>query len=85
MEKNIADQLNKAFEAYRTASIERDNAKKELKQKVAKMNFQFFQKSIEVYKAFLPQSCTNAGKYNKKSHFCRLSIMKESHRSSNNR
>ncbi|XP_063070122.1 TRAF family member-associated NF-kappa-B activator isoform X1 [Engraulis encrasicolus] len=33
MEKNIADQLNKAFEAYRTASIERDNAKKELKQK----------------------------------------------------
>ncbi|XP_041927453.1 TRAF family member-associated NF-kappa-B activator isoform X1 [Alosa alosa] len=33
MEKNIADQLNKAFEAYRTASIERDNAKRELKQK----------------------------------------------------
>lgn len=35
MEKNIADQLNKAFDAYRTASIERDNAKKELQQKVA--------------------------------------------------
>ncbi|XP_062389987.1 TRAF family member-associated NF-kappa-B activator isoform X2 [Sardina pilchardus] len=33
MDKNIADQLNKAFEAYRTASIERDNAKRELKQK----------------------------------------------------
>lgn len=33
MEKGIAEQLNKAFEAYRTASIERDNAKRELKQK----------------------------------------------------
>lgn len=39
MEKNIADQLNKAFEAYRTASIERDNAKKELKQKVVHRKF----------------------------------------------
>ncbi|XP_024863437.1 TRAF family member-associated NF-kappa-B activator isoform X2 [Kryptolebias marmoratus] len=31
MEKNIGDQLNKAFEAYRQASIEKDNAQKELK------------------------------------------------------
>ncbi|XP_056144978.1 TRAF family member-associated NF-kappa-B activator isoform X2 [Lampris incognitus] len=32
MERNIGDQLNKAFEAYRQASIEKDNAKKELQQ-----------------------------------------------------
>ncbi|XP_070400532.1 TRAF family member-associated NF-kappa-B activator isoform X7 [Nothobranchius furzeri] len=30
MERNIGDQLNKAFEAYRKVSIEKDNAKKEL-------------------------------------------------------
>ncbi|KAF3694904.1 TRAF family member-associated NF-kappa-B activator TRAF-interacting protein [Channa argus] len=30
MERNIADQLNKAFEAYRQVSIEKDNARKEL-------------------------------------------------------
>lgn len=34
MERNIGDQLNKAYEAYRQASIERDNAKKELQQMV---------------------------------------------------
>ncbi|KAM3861960.1 TRAF family member-associated NF-kappa-B activator [Diretmus argenteus] len=33
MERNIGDQLNKAFEAYRQASIEKDNAKKELQQR----------------------------------------------------
>ncbi|XP_028847261.1 TRAF family member-associated NF-kappa-B activator [Denticeps clupeoides] len=32
MDKNMADQLNKAFDAYRAASIERDSVKKELKQ-----------------------------------------------------
>uniref|UniRef100_A0AAZ3RDP0 Tbk1/Ikki binding domain-containing protein n=1 Tax=Oncorhynchus tshawytscha TaxID=74940 RepID=A0AAZ3RDP0_ONCTS len=32
MERNIGDQLNKAYEAYRQASIERDSAKKELQQ-----------------------------------------------------
>ncbi|XP_054471190.1 TRAF family member-associated NF-kappa-B activator [Anoplopoma fimbria] len=32
MERNIGDQLNKAFEAYRQVSIEKDNAKKELEQ-----------------------------------------------------
>ncbi|RVE58049.1 hypothetical protein OJAV_G00205330 [Oryzias javanicus] len=31
MERNIGDQLNKAFEAYRQVSIEKDNAKEELK------------------------------------------------------
>ncbi|XP_015225910.1 PREDICTED: TRAF family member-associated NF-kappa-B activator [Cyprinodon variegatus] len=31
MERNIGDQLNKAFEAYRQVSIEKDNAQKELK------------------------------------------------------
>lgn len=34
MERNIADQLNKAFEAYRQASIEKDMAKKKLQQMV---------------------------------------------------
>ncbi|XP_072541832.1 TRAF family member-associated NF-kappa-B activator [Salminus brasiliensis] len=33
MDRNISDQLNKAYEAYRNASIEKDNAKKELLQK----------------------------------------------------
>ncbi|XP_066497104.1 TRAF family member-associated NF-kappa-B activator isoform X2 [Hoplias malabaricus] len=33
MERNIGDQLNKAYEAYRNVSIEKDNAKKELQQK----------------------------------------------------
>lgn len=32
MERNIGDQLNRAFEAYRQVSIEKDNAKKELQQ-----------------------------------------------------
>ncbi|XP_077437071.1 TRAF family member-associated NF-kappa-B activator isoform X2 [Vanacampus margaritifer] len=32
MEWNVGDQLNKAFEAYRQVSIEKDNAKKELQQ-----------------------------------------------------
>ncbi|CAJ1079301.1 TRAF family member-associated NF-kappa-B activator isoform X1 [Xyrichtys novacula] len=32
MERNIGDQLNKAFEAYRQVSIEKDNAKRELQQ-----------------------------------------------------
>ncbi|XP_029348868.1 TRAF family member-associated NF-kappa-B activator isoform X2 [Echeneis naucrates] len=32
MERNIGDQLNKAFEAYRQVSIEKDNAKKELQE-----------------------------------------------------
>ncbi len=34
MERNIGEQLNKAFEAYRQVSIEKDNAKKELQQMV---------------------------------------------------
>ena len=34
MERNISDQLNKAYEAYRNVSIEKDNVKKELQQKV---------------------------------------------------
>lgn len=33
MDRNISDQLNKAFEAYRNASIEKDLAKKELQHK----------------------------------------------------
>ncbi|XP_064861532.1 LOW QUALITY PROTEIN: TRAF family member-associated NF-kappa-B activator-like [Oncorhynchus nerka] len=49
MERNIGDQLNKAYEAYRQASIERDSAKKELQQ--MKVNYerhtQELQKQIE--------------------------------------
>ncbi|XP_052004035.1 TRAF family member-associated NF-kappa-B activator-like isoform X2 [Xyrauchen texanus] len=33
MDRNISEQLNKAFEAYRNASIEKDNARKELQHK----------------------------------------------------
>lgn len=40
MERNIGDQLNKAFEAYRQVSIEKDIAKKEL-QKVVIMKSNF--------------------------------------------
>lgn len=36
MERNIGDQLNKAFEAYRQVSIEKENAKKQLQQMVKK-------------------------------------------------
>ncbi|KAM6934188.1 LOW QUALITY PROTEIN: TRAF family member-associated NF-kappa-B activator [Xenentodon cancila] len=49
MERNIADQLNKAFDAYRQVSIEKDNAKKEL-QKMTEYYEQYtqeLQKQIE--------------------------------------
>ncbi|CAM9106560.1 unnamed protein product, partial [Lampetra planeri] len=45
MERNIGDQLNKAFEAYRQVSIEKDNAKKELQQMV--MTYQRFSMPIQ--------------------------------------
>lgn len=41
MERNIGDQLNKAFEAYRQVSIEKDIAKKEL-QKIVTTEKSFF-------------------------------------------
>ncbi|KAM4608614.1 TRAF family member-associated NF-kappa-B activator isoform 1-T2 [Polymixia lowei] len=49
MERNIGDQLNKAFEAYRQASIEKDNAKQELQQMTDyyKRHTQKLQKQIE--------------------------------------
>ncbi|XP_060910342.1 TRAF family member-associated NF-kappa-B activator [Labrus mixtus] len=49
MERNIGDQLNKAFEAYRQVSIEKDNAKKELQQMAEKYEryTQKLQKQIE--------------------------------------
>lgn len=34
MDRNIAEQLNKAYEAFRQACMDRDSAVKELKQKV---------------------------------------------------
>ncbi|KAM9850735.1 TRAF family member-associated NF-kappa-B activator [Aulostomus maculatus] len=49
MERNIGDQLNKAFEAYRQVSIEKDNAKKELQQMTEyyERHTQKLQKQIE--------------------------------------
>ncbi|XP_041700339.1 TRAF family member-associated NF-kappa-B activator [Coregonus clupeaformis] len=49
MERNIGDQLNKAFEAYRQASIERDSAKRELQQtnEYYERHTQKLQKQIE--------------------------------------
>lgn len=41
MERNIGDQLNKAFEAYRQVSIEKDNAQKELQKMVSKCLFKW--------------------------------------------
>ncbi|XP_064868408.1 TRAF family member-associated NF-kappa-B activator-like isoform X2 [Oncorhynchus nerka] len=49
MERNIGDQLNKAFEAYRQASIERDSAKRELQKtnEYYQRHTQKLQKQIE--------------------------------------
>ncbi|KAF7668813.1 hypothetical protein LDENG_00285800 [Lucifuga dentata] len=49
MERNIADQLNKAFEAYRQVSIEKDNTEKQLQQvtEYYKRYTQKLQKQIE--------------------------------------
>ncbi|KAM4560922.1 TRAF family member-associated NF-kappa-B activator isoform 1-T3 [Fundulus diaphanus] len=46
MERNIGDQLNKAFEAYRQVSIEKDNAQKEL-QKMKEHYEQYTQELIK--------------------------------------
>ncbi|KAG7466906.1 hypothetical protein MATL_G00147320 [Megalops atlanticus] len=45
MERNIGDQLNKAFEAYRQASIEKDSAEKELQQKTE--YYQWYTQQLE--------------------------------------
>ncbi|XP_047457874.1 TRAF family member-associated NF-kappa-B activator [Mugil cephalus] len=49
MERNIGDQLNKAFEAYRQVSIEKDNAEKQLQQRTEfyERHTQKLQKQIE--------------------------------------
>lgn len=44
MDRTISEQLNKAFEAYRNASIEKDLARKELQHKVPFVNYRFHQK-----------------------------------------
>ncbi|XP_047225819.1 TRAF family member-associated NF-kappa-B activator isoform X3 [Girardinichthys multiradiatus] len=46
MERNIGDQLNKAFEAYRQVSIEKDNAQKEL-QKMKERHEQYTQELMK--------------------------------------
>lgn len=51
MERNIGDQLNKAFEAYRQVSIEKDNAKKEL-QKMVRKGEKVFQALCDLSQTF---------------------------------
>lgn len=46
MDRTISEQLNKAFEAYRNASIEKELARKELQHKVAFVNYRFRQKRV---------------------------------------
>ncbi|XP_077473317.1 TRAF family member-associated NF-kappa-B activator [Stigmatopora argus] len=57
MERNIGDQLNKAFEAYRQASIEKDNANKELQQMTQyyQKHTQKLQKQIEDQQQLIAQ------------------------------
>lgn len=52
MDRNISDQLNKAFEAYRNASIEKELARKELQQKVPFVNYQFHQRRFVLISLF---------------------------------
>lgn len=40
MDKNIGEQLNKAYEAFRQACMDRDSAVKELQQKVCGSRFE---------------------------------------------
>lgn len=42
MDKNIGEQLNKAYEAFRQACMDRDSAVKELQQKVHGFGFKSF-------------------------------------------
>lgn len=64
MDKNIGEQLNKAYEAYRQACMDRDHAVKELQQKVCggfSVVFvkQFFQSRIVVHIDFGFTSATH--------------------------
>uniref|UniRef100_A0A3Q2YJ91 Tbk1/Ikki binding domain-containing protein n=1 Tax=Hippocampus comes TaxID=109280 RepID=A0A3Q2YJ91_HIPCM len=47
MERNIGDQLNKAFEAYRQVSIEKDHAQKELQQMVKTEYYQQYTQELQ--------------------------------------
>lgn len=42
MDKNIGEQLNKAYEAFRQACMDRDSAVKELQQKVCGFGFESY-------------------------------------------
>lgn len=42
MDKNIGEQLNKAYEAFRQACMDRDSAIKELQQKVCDFGFESY-------------------------------------------
>lgn len=57
MERNIGDQLNKAFEAYRQVSIEKDNAKKQLQQMTEyyERHTQKLQKQVEDQQQLISQ------------------------------
>jgi len=51
MERNMGEQVNKAFEVYRKASIEKDLAKKELEKTVTRR-----ERSMAVWRAGCSQS-----------------------------
>lgn len=57
MERNIGDQLNKAFEAYRQVSIEKENAKKQLQQMTEyyERHTQKLQKQVEDQQQLISQ------------------------------
>jgi hypothetical protein len=50
MDKNIGEQLNKAYEAFRQACMDRDSAVKELQQKVCGSGFESY--SLSWYMEF---------------------------------
>lgn len=47
MDKNIGEQLNKAYEAFRQACMDRDNAVRELQQKVCGSDFEHLSVQFE--------------------------------------
>lgn len=63
MDRNISDQLNKAFEAYRNASIEKDLAKKELQHKTEQFqrHTQQLEKKIEEQEKLISHLKTQLG------------------------
>lgn len=62
MDKNIGEQLNKAYEAFRQACMDRDYAVKEMQQKVRVRFLSFFLSPVDNYS-------THRLKFNFRDHF----------------